>query len=194
MSGIYDPKASDAAFLKALESLRDCLLPDRRFPTNVFRDSWSSFYFFDSDSIFEPEFVTIVNSLLTTEGGVYACVVNLDQLPLENRRSVFFVNPDVTTTEYGVFLRGREIEEGWIYGMDRFACISNLRHWCIYCEKANEIAVIALRDKGSLQKLTEALSHLGGLPIAQGISAPPSYGLSARALSLDWRHQLLRYY
>lgn len=194
MDEFYGARIRNAACLEALGNLRDCILPDQRFPMNVFRDSWNSFYFFDSDSIFDAEFVKTMNSLLEVEAGVCACIVNLDEASLENRNSAFFINRDVTIEEYGSFLRSGKIGQGWIYGMDRFAGISNLGHWCMYCEKGNEIAVIALRDRGSLQKLTEIVTQLGGLPIGQAISVPPSYGLSPRALSSDWRQQLLTQY
>jgi len=54
---------------------------------------------------------------------------------------------------------------GWLYGVDRFACSSDLGEWCIYCEKGNDVGVIGLRADDSAKKFHGAMNDLFSKPI-----------------------------
>ena len=78
--------------------------------------------------------------------------------------------------------------------MDRYGLASDAGCWCIYCERNNEIAVIAVDRIGSSTEFRRAIEQLDSLPIKQAIEKPVSYGLSSRGLSVKWRNKLLQEY
>ena len=54
---------------KAEMNLDAALESERVFPQNVFKGSWDAFYFFDPDSLFEPQSVERFRALLACEHG-----------------------------------------------------------------------------------------------------------------------------
>lgn len=185
--------AENAPNQRALANLSSALDVNRRFPTNVFLGNWERFLFFDADWIFSAEFVEIANALLTIDGGRCVCIADLDAAP-DAQQSVFFVAKEITGSAYQSFLNGANVGEGWLHGVGRFGCTSDAGPWCIYCEKGNEIAAIAIRDNRVAEKCAAAIARFKALPIDQAIAGPLSYGFSERALSPEWRSELLRQY
>ncbi|MGD0959770.1 MAG: hypothetical protein ABSB19_08190 [Methylomonas sp.] len=181
---------------KVSEKLNNAIHIKYRFPVNVFTSSWNEFLFFDSDWIFEKEFIALTKNLIEIEGSVCAYIFNLDEMlaHIDMERSSFLINKETTEQWYQTFLQGANIGEGWIYGMDRFGIISDAAEWCIYSEKGNEIAVIAFHNHNFINKITSIIDMLGALPIKKAIDKPLSYGFTQRALSLEWRNQLLKAY
>jgi hypothetical protein len=185
--------AENAACQKALANLSRSLDASRRFPENVFSGKWGGFLFFDSDWIFEGPFVEVAKTLVEIEGGQCACISNLDEAAGADRSS-FFIDQKIAGQDFQSFLQGPRIGDGWIYGVDRFGCISDVGQWCIYCERRNEIAVIAVRESRAVEKCGAAIAQFKAMPIDQAIALPLSYGFSERALSAEWRTELLKQY
>jgi hypothetical protein len=179
---------------KALSNIGHSLDEARRFPRNVFRGQWST-YFFDSDRIFDGGFVEQVKGLLDIEGGVCACLINLDCTAEADRDDhVLFIERSTAPDIYRGLLRGAHPGRGWIHDMGRFACSSDLCQWLIYCERASEIAVIGIRSGASVERYAPLLSQLNAAQIAEAIGKPLSYGFSSEALSSQWRSELLKDY
>ena len=158
----------------------------RRFPENVFLGDWEAYWFFDSDWIFDEEFVERTKWLLTIEGGECACMADLEAPPARDD-SQFLIEERITGQDFQLFLKGAGEGKGWVHSVGRFGCISDVGDWCIYCEKRNEIAVIALRSADGPRRYETALAGLNALPIEQALATRLSYGFSERALSPDWR-------
>lgn len=177
------------AILLKVPSLLD---PTRRFPQKIFLGTWKSYSFFDSDWIFSPEFVPWVKSLLQAEGGTRACIYDLDAMAMGHSPQPlsFVIDKETCGGDYQLFLGGSSTDTGWLYTVDRFACTSDKGDWCIYCERRNEIAVIALRS----DRIRRLLPEVKAMPIEQALALPLSYGFSARALSPAWRKELLKEY
>jgi hypothetical protein len=185
--------AENTANQKARVNLRLAIDASRQFPKNVFSGKWDGFLFFDSDWIFDAQFVERSNVLLEIEGGNSVCMSNLDVAP-STERSLFFIDKGITGQAYTSFLSEPNVEEGWIYGVDRFGCTSDVGQWCIYCERRNEIAVIAVRGNRAAEKYRPAIVQFKAQPIDQALAIPLSHGFSARALSAEWRGELLKQY
>ncbi len=165
-----------------------------RFPQYVFEGRWDSFHFFDSDRMLEAHFTQVVKALLHVEGGTCALMIDLD-VAGSDEWSRFQFDRDTTEHGYQTFLGGNPATgEGWLYGVDRFACNSNVGEWCIYCESGNEIGVLAIGDKERLPEYQMIIDELHALEIEQAILLPLSYGFSARALSQEWRSELVKQY
>jgi hypothetical protein len=72
--------------------------------------------------------------------------------------------------------------------MDRYACGSDSGHWSIYCERNNEMAVIALRENSA--RFGSALERLRAMPIRRAFESSDMYGFYS--LPEAWRQELLR--
>ena len=124
------------------------------------------------------------------------CLVNFNQsstLTYENGAKLFL---DVTSQpcDYDVSLREGGPAAGWLFRMDRYGCASEAGGWSIYCEKGNDVGVIALCEAGDVEKYARALGHLHAMPIrfllAAGSVAPVPFG----QLTETWRRGLTEHY
>lgn len=173
---------------KAFINISNSIKIGKQFPDNIFSEDWDAFLFFDSDWIFDVNFVEIAKGLLLIENAQCICLNNLDA------SQSFYFEEATSATAYKEMLNGPTAGEGWIYGVDRFACVSNKGEWCIYCERRSEIAVIAIKKKELFKKYEIQLARIKALPIDAAIKLPLSYGFSERALSKEWQHELSKQY
>jgi hypothetical protein len=187
---------NDEPTQRAFENVRRTIDSGQRFPNRVFLGNWEAFLFFDGDRMFDPNFVDCVKELLRVEGGLCACMSNFDASAVEDAGapSFFVMDRQMTSDAFSAQLSVPSAAEGWIFGIDRFGCTSDVGNWSIYCEKANEIAVVAGRRGVSLGRCAAITEGLKALPIELAVARPLSYGFSARALSPEWRDRLIRNY
>ena len=162
----------------------------RRFPRNVFTGDWSNFLFFDSDFMFEADYVKRMQTFLKIEGGTCVGLFKVD----EDVNALFTITAETSPQTYQFRLSGTGPENGLIYDMGRFACASDTGDWCMYCERSNEIGVIAVRRFAAAERYKRSFEAFQAVPLAAAISAPLSYGFSSEALSAVWRKTLLEEY
>jgi hypothetical protein len=183
---------NDNACVKAARNLAEQIDANARFPLNVFRPTWGKFLFFDSDWMFDSGFVDLVKSLLIVEGAECACLTNLDMTAgLAGQGNTIYIELGTTPANYLSQLRGAIPGAGWIHGIDRFGCTSNICEWTMYCERASEIAVIAIRDQVPVERYVRQISMLKAAPLAQAFEQPLAYGFTGTAMSAAWRDKLL---
>lgn len=163
----------------------------KRFPGYVFRGTWTVFRFFDSDWVFTPEFVEYARSLVVAADASCAVIGNLDS---DEPGQQFIFDQRASAALYAATLGGPAPDRGFLISVDRFACVSDSNAWSIYCERANEIAVIAFRSKADWQKASSVTASLRAEAIATAIDGPLSYGFSRAVLTNSWREQLLSLY
>ena len=122
--------------------------------------------------------------------------MNLDQAAngMDSERCCLFMGKTMTNDAYRLFLVGANVGEGWIYGVDRLGCASDVGRWCIYCEPRNEMAVIAFRERDSWTRYASVIAQLESLPINEAIEKPLSYALNPRVLLEDWRNEIMKEY
>jgi hypothetical protein len=185
-----------AAQNKAIQNILGFLLPKSSFPANVFRAGWGGYLFFQSDWIFSPDFVEIVSHLLKIERSHVCCLLNVSELASGGfHSSVATFLTDVTTAkDYDDKLRCGGPAKGWLYKMENYACASDGGEWCMYCEKANDIAVIAFRDRMGPIKYMSALERLPALPIVDVVEGGRSPVFPFAQLVPDWRRGLIDNY
>jgi hypothetical protein len=180
---------------QAVKNLDAALETNRRFPVNVFQGRWDAILFFDQDLLFEANSVFRFKALLACEDGALVCLRNLDIACDEgNSEDKIFLDKEILGETYWAQLRSPEPGSGFLYRMDRYGCTSDVGRWCIYFERNNEIAVIAVRGIDALGQFAPALETLQALPIKQAIEKPSSYGLSPRGVPEEWRNELLQEY
>lgn len=177
--------------LQAKEKLQQTIDFECRFPDNVFRGQWSGFLFFDPDRIFDRAFPSLARGLLSLEGANSICMCERHKKTVNAPEiaSFFFLNEQTTNEAYISF-----VAKEWIYYMDRFCLISDVARWCVYTERALEFAVLAIRDLTMLESAKPLADKLGALPFRSALENPPSYGLTSRGLTQEWRRRLLEAY
>ena len=179
----------------AVANVRHGINADRRFPKNVFAGDWNDFLFFDSDWMFDVEFVEHVKAFLNAEDGTCACLKNLDSAATgEGAEDSFLVDRQTTRGDYQSLLSGESPGTGWVFDFGRFGCASDKGLWCMYCERANEIAVIAFRHSSVVERYALPTAQFRAVRLTEAVAEPLSYGFSERALSVAWRNELLREY
>lgn len=124
------------------------------------------------------------------------CLLNFSETDGVSHESASLLLIDATTepdTDDAMMRLGGPTE-GWLFGMDRFGSASDRGEWCIYCEKMNDVAIIALRQRIDVEKYAEHLKQLHAEPIGAllkaGAAAPVPFG----QLTAPWRHGLARHY
>jgi hypothetical protein len=180
---------------KARANLTTAIDLARGFPGQVFLGSWSDFFFLDSNWMFDMEFVESAKTLLDLEGSTCACLANLNVVAGGgNSEYVFMIDRSTTAEAYGALLSGPTPGRGWLNDFERFGCTSDVSQWCLYCERASEIAVMAIRGRAALDRYLPVIRHFGAARIRDAIEQPISYVFSARALLPEWRRELVAEY
>lgn len=189
-------KISAGARLAAFENVTESVSFDTLLPSLVFTGAWGKFLFCESDRIFGAHFVGAVTELMRLEGGTVACLVNLDLTSvLEFERvAAIYVDRAMTTEQHIDALQSGGPESGWLYRVDRYACASDAGSWCIYCEKSNDVAVIALRDSSDVDRFRGALAQLWAKPIEELVDGGTSPLFPFDKLVPDWRKGLIDAY
>lgn len=153
------------AFCNAIYSIDGA----RSLPGMVYKKGWREFKFFQSDYVFSPDFCDAVAELLHAEGAHSAALINIDmQHPTRREeRSVVFFEPATSPQEYASVLFGSSPGEGWMFDYDRYVCASDVGGWAIYCDRSNDVAIIAFREGerviknvGALAKIWESIELL----------------------------------
>ncbi len=180
----------------ALAKLHESLNAEVQFPANVFRGLWDNFLFFDSDMIFDAEFIKEIASLSTGESSDCVCMCNVSEAQRIRSfmQASIFLYKETTNTQYLAMLRGSDAGVGWLYRMDRYALISESGNWCIYCERNNEIAVLAVRNRNAVENLDAVIKNVRATSIKHVDKHSAIYGLSNRALSDKWRTTFIQEY
>ena len=148
---------------KALLNARNAFDPDMKFPNNVFTQHWDYYLFFPSDRMLRHDFVYPISKFITLENASIVCLLNLSRSPsleFENADALY-LDKEMGEDEYYALIcgNGPAIPDGWIYDVDDYICTSDVGSWCMYCERANEIAVLALSEMG-LEQFRPALDIL----------------------------------
>ncbi|VVE56308.1 hypothetical protein PAQ31011_05097 [Pandoraea aquatica] len=191
-----DKKNQKQSQRDALNMLLGLIDFKKKFPENVFRGKWGGVLFFESDAMFSTEFAEVVSGLLRYEGANAASLVNIDEaksLGFENV-SALFLDGEVTGDLYQSFLIGAGPAKGWLYNVDSYACASDVGGWCIYCEKSNDIGVIASREPITSLAGQQALRLLGARPIETLIAGGGSALFPFNRLVDSWREGLMQNY
>ena len=169
-------------------ALRSDSLERKRFPENVFSGGFFEFYFFNSDLLFSGKFISIIKAILDCNVNEEACIFNLCN---KSECDYYCFSANTDSSDYMKFLQGAN-QSGWLYGAGYFICTPSSGAWAIYCEKDNEIAVIAISSPSV--STSEVVSLLGGMEVNKALSLPINYAYSASALPPRWIDELKKSY
>jgi len=161
-------------------------------PGQVFVGDWGAFMFFESDRLFSPSFAVVASDLLRAERTDVFCLLNFDEMSKveDELAAAVFIDAETEPHAYDAMLREGGAAEGWLFGMDRYGGASSQGGWCIYCEKGNDIAVIAMRQPGDVKKYAECLRHLHAERITTLLNAGEAASFPFNQLVEPWRRSL----
>ena len=181
---------------RAFRNVVGSLKLDRLLPDKVFSGAWSDFLFFESDQMFAPEFAEAIGDFLRVENSGVCCLLNLSETDSSEFEKIaaIFLDGMVTGREYETLLRGGGPAVGWLYSMDRYGCASEIGEWCIYCEKNNDIAVVALRSDSGASKFESSLEKLHAKPIEAIRGGELAELFPFSELTSEWRAALIEHY
>jgi hypothetical protein len=194
--GPRQPESIEVAKRVAFDNAISSINTDVFFPSQVFVEGFSEYKFFESDQIFSPSFAGAINSLLLEDGALVCSLINLSQTRTETygEAAALFFEAGIAPAEYDARLQAGGPGRGWMFTGDRFCCASDTGSWSIYCEKNNDVAVIGLQDRGTVERLSSGLHKLHAEEIValldQGAEAVPPFGI----LVPRWRYELTRHY
>jgi hypothetical protein len=180
----------------AFRNVIDSVSSTSALPQQMFMTAWYEYLFFESSCVFVDSFTDVVSALLRSEESTSCCLLNFGEshsLECELAASIY-LEEATTRKEYSALLRRGGLANSWITRMDEYGCSSNKGEWCIYCEKANDIGVIALRYPESSAKFRLALETLRAASLdaifMRGSATPYAFA----QMIPKWRHDLLKNY
>lgn len=175
---------------KSIENAR-LFYNSKSLPDFVFSGDWDCFLFGNPDMIFSDKFIEIAQKIFDVDQSNEICILNIDE------NEYFLIYPSTTISQYmdEMGRRRKDNKSGWLYTVYSFSIASSSGKWCIYCEKDNEIAVVALRDMGSeFEKYITCFSKLPAFPlmelINEGSEALPPYS----RMVPEWKTGLITNY
>lgn len=189
-------RASDEAKRRAFSHVIGSISGKASFPAQVFLGSWSAFLFFEADRLFASGFSVIAAGLLNAERAEVCCLLNFsetDQMVYEVA-AMLFIDAKTEPHAYDTMLRQGGPTDGWLFGVDRYGSASDQGGWSIYCEKGNDVAVIALREPDDTEKYVEYLKQLHAEPIAVLLKAGSAATVPFGQLTEPWRRGLTQHY
>lgn len=191
-----DINVSDEIRRKAFGNVIGSIDSLASFPAQVFRGRWNAFLFFESDRLFAGEFVSVMAGLLNVEQAEICCLLNFgvtDVLTYESA-AMMFIDKGIEPHVYEAKLTEGGPAKGWLFGVDRYGSASDQGDWIIYCEKANDIAVIAFRKSSDREKYIECLKKLHAEPIMALLEAGSAAPVPFSQLTKSWCHGLAQHY
>jgi hypothetical protein len=176
---------------RAYSNLEAAIDRNARLPRNVFRSGWANFYLFNSDWMFEGAFIEKVRTMLQHEGANCACIVNLDR-DAGAAPATFAIETSTTVQEYQRRLAGAGPGDGWVYDMDRFGWTSDTGTWCIYCERASELAIVGFRVEAMQEQYQFVLALLHASRVASVGASPSRFEFAAHSISRAWQVEIVQ--
>lgn len=166
--------AAEKAIKHAFDKAQSLIQKDALFPEYVFKSNWRSVYFFPSDRMFEAPFVDLVKKLLTAESASTCCVINISVLEdnANEAREFAAIGHETSPQQYLTTLKEGGPASGWLYGVDTFLASSEKGEWCIYCERENDIGVLALNviDVGCQNLILDVLQAIPSYQLYENVA------------------------
>lgn len=142
----------------------------KRFPHKIFVGQWIDYLFFNSDALFDARFIDVKKLLMEEEHSSAIAVANLGNVNGEavTEPRAIFLDRNTTAQHYIDELMGDRTATSWMFLMDRYVCASDKGNWCIYCEKENDLAVLAVGEEIARFTCLQVAKLLGGKSMRSG--------------------------
>ena len=179
----------DSAIANAVSSINI----ESHFPNKVLTGYWENYFFFEPYMIFDSCFIDVKNLLLHEEKASVMALINLDQKTNTNLPAIF-LEQDTGPMEYIAKLKGDGTAMNWMFLMDRYICASEIGSWAIYCEKENDIAVLAFRKGVTESACSRVAQLLNAKSIRLALLPQNNQMFDFDKLVPDWKSALVASY
>jgi hypothetical protein len=105
-----------------------------------------------------------------------------------------FIDKSVSSRAFRHALNKEGGGPGWLSIPDRYAIGSDGGEWVIYCERMNEIAVIAMKDDTFKAKADREIKHMNAKEIDVWLASGTKKVLPFDSLISEWQEKLLDNY
>jgi hypothetical protein len=180
----------------AVRNATSSIRRERRFPHQMFIGEWSDYLFFYPEALFEARFIDVKNLLLKAENSSIIAVVNLGNVNSETAAEprAIFLDRDTTPQHYIAELMGDRTPTSWMFLMDRYVCASEKGNWSIYCEKENDVAVLAVREAMSRFTCSQLAKLLNAKSMRFGPVPGSGQSFDFQKLVPEWKSALAAEY
>jgi hypothetical protein len=180
----------------AFENALSCIRGERRFPAQIFWRDWADYLFFDPSILFEAGFIQAKNLLLRQDDSYVIAMINLGNGSTEIQAEVraIYLERNTTPKEYISELMGDGSPTNWLFLMDRYVLASEKGHWSIYCEKENDVAVLAVDVCVSEFTCSQLAKTLDAKSIAAALFPSRDKLFDFHKLTPEWKSALTAEY
>jgi len=84
--------------------------------------------------------------------------------------------------------------DSWMFLMDRYVLASDKGHWYIYCEKENDVAVLAIGEALSGSTRSQLAKLLGATPVGSVLTPGTGRLFDFQSLVPEWKSDLMAEY
>ncbi len=164
-------------------------------PQQVFVGIWESFLFCEPDWLFRPSFVDIAKRMLALENAGACCMINLSLTKIFKFEvaDAFYVDANVDPMDYKTRVRVGGAD-AWISSADRFVCSSNSGDWVVYCEKDEDLAIIAVRNQAVVSKFKAIFDEVRATSLNIYIERPDNGPFPKTPLKKQWKSEMIKNY
>lgn len=168
----------------------------RRFPHQIFVGEWTDYLFFYPEALFEARFIDVKDLILREESSSIIAVVNLGNTNNESavEPQAIFLDRHTTPKHYIAELMGDRTAASWMFLMDRYVCASEKGNWSIYCEKENDVAVLAVGAVISRFTCSQLARLLNAKSIRSSRLSDSSQSFDFQRLVPQWKSALVAEY
>lgn len=166
------------------------------FPKNIFSEAWKDYLFFEPSMLFQPIFIEVTHFLLREERASVLALINLDRNGPGDHgdASAIFLEANTKASEYIAQLKGDGTPMNWLFLMDRYVCASDKNNWVIYCEKENDIAVLAVCPALSTEACLRVEALLKAKSIKNALDPGDNQRFDFNPIVPEWRASLIAEY
>ena len=174
--------------------IKSSYIQGKAFPENVFSQDWRYFLLFEPDILFTSNIINFMPMILTDDRDEILFIYNTNAGGLCEESCISITKKTTEREYFDMFLTRRLEGIEWLYRPDAYIFTSNSARWCIYCERSNDIGVIAFRDRGVAAELSKPFAAVGAIT-AKDLNGAPSGDTSTLSnLTEEWREAISKNY
>lgn len=172
----------------ALSFARRAVDPSRHLPANILNVPGAYHLFMETGFVFRPSFVNILNEVMLVDGSDTCCILRLGD-PFE-AEEIVFLDRMTDGEDFITKISPDPAIMSWLIPEGRFVFSPATHKWILYCEKVNDIAVIAVANSESAARIYQIFIRCGAYNMDDLNVAAEKAPLPFGALTRAWRRGL----
>jgi hypothetical protein len=184
-----DANDKEHSFTNALKAVDR----SRSLPQRIFVAGWLDFLFCESDQVFSASFVRTIKVILDAEAATTCCMLKLSpSIDIKiDTADCFFFDRQTEPANYQIKLNARS-PYSWVINPDQYVASSDKGNWALFCDKAEEVAIVAFRSSYWTTRLGPALSEIHAVTADVYVDRPGNGPFPNIPLTSAWSSEILR--